>query len=112
MKDKCPRCESTNTFRERGTATDLGTSRRTVAAYWQVCLMCWHKWDGVTNGPGVFPADVESRQAAQERFLIGRGWKTRGFPERPPHLWCDPLNVIDEYTIDAAVLIERGRMGE
>ena len=64
MRDTvCPECQSKATYGESGKAAHPVTGNLTVVAYWQVCLVCWHKWDGVTDGRGRLPAGVVRRKS-------------------------------------------------
>jgi len=105
--ETCPKCQSTATYREGGKATDLKTGRRNVAAYWNVCTVCWHKWDGVTDGPGRLPAGVASRATAQENYLMNRGWVRGSWHSRTSGLWRDTAG--REMTLIAAVALQRER---
>jgi DNA-directed RNA polymerase subunit RPC12/RpoP len=63
-QERCPRCKSTTFARESGKASDPRTGIRNVAAYWNACTVCWHKWDGVAAGDdAILPAGVVARGA-------------------------------------------------
>ena len=103
-----PKCKSTDTARVGFRVANVHTGHCTVAAYWNVCKKCWHKWDGVTDGPSALPAGVVSRLSAQEAYLVSRGWIKPAGNGRLPQMWPDPVSG-RESAIAVAVALQQNR---
>lgn len=111
-RDICPnpKCQSHNVVRLNGKAMHPDSRRYTVAAYWNTCLVCWRKWDGVTDKKGaILPAGVEARVTARVRYLVESGWTKPEWSNQRPDIWRDPLDALGEYMLDEAVAVQRGR---
>ena len=63
MTETCPKCNSTRVERPGSKVRHKDTGRFTVWAYWNACLDCLYKWDGVTDdNKGILPALVKARE--------------------------------------------------
>lgn len=77
METTCPKCWHDKVVRECGTALNPATGK-SILAYWNCCLRCWFKWDGVADSGGlhgvivknaIFPATVQPRRNHAETTL-------------------------------------------
>ncbi len=66
MTETCPQCSGSRIKRAGQPAQNIVTGIRNNFVYFNVCLSCGFRWDGVTETEhGIVPPGIEAREVSE-----------------------------------------------